>query len=98
MSDCPGIGVYLVIVASSKAFISEEMDGLVVSTRDLLLSRHMLQTVGFVPASWENVKRDLATDRVAANVSRSIKQLKEMKPTSSHNQGTSSSRTQPDSF
>lgn len=68
MPDSPGVGINLVIIPAGKALVTEEMDGLVVDAGDLLLGPDMLQTISLVPASGENIKRDLATDGEAGNV------------------------------
>jgi len=41
------------------------MDGLVLDARNVLLSLDVLQAVSLVPASGEDVKGDLAADRVS---------------------------------
>lgn len=65
MTDCPRVAVNLVVVASLEAFVSKEVNRLVLHARHLLLSGDVLQAVGFVPASRENIERDLAANRVA---------------------------------
>lgn len=52
----------LVIVPALVRLITEEMNGRVLHAGDVLLRREVLQTVGFVPPSGEDVKGDLATD------------------------------------
>lgn len=72
MPDSPSVGMDLVVIAAGKALITEEMDGLVIDAGNLLLGLDVLQTVGLVPAGWEDIKRDLAADREAAQMSHRI--------------------------
>lgn len=62
VADSPGVNVNLVIIATSKALVTEEVDVLVFGAAELLFSLDMLQTIGLVPASGENIERDLATN------------------------------------
>lgn len=64
MSDRSWVRVDFVVVATSKRFVAEKVDSLVLDTRDVLLGLDVLQAVGLVPAGRENVKRDLAPNRV----------------------------------
>lgn len=65
MPDGPRIFKDLVVVASLVGLVAEEVDRLVVHTiRPLGLRLDMLQTVGLVPASREDIKRDLSADGV----------------------------------
>ena len=65
MSNCPGVGVDLIIVAASKCLVAEEVDGLVLHARDILFSLDVLQTVCLVPTGRKDVKGNLATDRIS---------------------------------
>lgn len=62
VSNSVGVRVYLIVIASLKALITKEMNVLILSASDVLLSGDMLQTVGLVPAGGENIKRNLATN------------------------------------
>lgn len=64
MSDRPRVSVDLVIVAAGEGLVAKEVDGLVFNARDILFGFDVLQTVRLVPTGREDVKRDLATDRV----------------------------------
>jgi len=55
----------LVVVAALVGLVAEEVDGPVLDAADLLLGFDMLQAVGLVPASGEDVEGDLAADGVA---------------------------------
>jgi len=55
----------LVVVAALVGLVAEEVDGVVLDATDLLLGFDVLQAVGLVPASGEDVERDLAADGVA---------------------------------
>ena len=55
----------LVVVAALVGLVAEEVDGAVLDAADLLLGFDVLQAVGLVPASGEDVKGDLAADGVA---------------------------------
>lgn len=67
MSDGAGVFVDLIIVAALVCLVAEEMDGSVLDTAgQVLLVFNMLQAVGLVPATWEDVKGNLTADRVAA--------------------------------
>ena len=61
----PRVRVNLVVVATRERLITEEVDSLIFSSRDALLSFHVSQTVGLVPAGREYIKGNLTTDRVA---------------------------------
>lgn len=65
VTNRPKVSVDLVIIASDKALVTEEVNVLVLGARDVLLSLDVLQAVSLVPAGRENVKRDLTTDRKA---------------------------------
>lgn len=54
----------LVVVAALVGLVAEEVDGAVLDAADLLLGFDVLQAVGLVPASGEDVKGDLAADGV----------------------------------
>lgn len=64
MSNCPRVNVDLVIVAAGEGLVSEEVDILVFNARYILFGFNVLQTVRLVPTDREDIKRDLATDRV----------------------------------
>lgn len=55
----------LVVVAALVGLVAEEVDGAVLDAADLVLGFDVLQAVGLVPASGEDVKGDLAADGVA---------------------------------
>lgn len=55
----------LVVVAALVGLVAEEVDGAVLDAADLLLGFDVLQAVGLVPASGEDVEGDLAADGVA---------------------------------
>lgn len=63
VTDSPGIGVDLVIIASDEALITEEVDFRVFGTGDVLLGLDVPQAVGLVPTSREHVERDLTPNR-----------------------------------
>lgn len=65
MTNRARIGVDLVIVATGEALVTEEVDGLVLDTGDVLLGLDVLQAVSLVPTSGEDIEGDLATDGVA---------------------------------
>lgn len=60
-----GILVDLVIVAARVGLVAEKVHGRVVDAGEGIFRGEVLQAVGFVPAGREDVKGDLATDRVA---------------------------------
>lgn len=62
MPNCPRIGIDLVIITSGERLVPEEMNSLVFNARDIFFGFNMAQAVGLVPAGWENVERDLATN------------------------------------
>lgn len=62
MADRARVGVDLVVVATNEALVTEEVNGLVLGPGDVLLGRDVLQAVGLVPASGEDVERNLATN------------------------------------
>lgn len=57
-----GVGVNLIVIASNKALVSEEVNILVLGASDVLLSCNMLQAVSLIPASREDIERNLTTD------------------------------------
>ena len=59
MPNRPRIIVDLPIIAALKAFVPKEVDVFVFDTRDLFLLLDVLQTVGLVPACWEDIEGDL---------------------------------------
>lgn len=63
VSNRPRVRVNLIVIASDKALVAEEVDVLVFSARNILLGLDVLQAIGLVPTGRENVKRDLAADR-----------------------------------
>lgn len=63
MADSPGIGVDLVVVAALKSLVTEEVNVLVGNAIGLLgLVLEVLEAVGLVPASREDVKGNLSTN------------------------------------
>lgn len=70
MSNGARIFINLIIVSADKSLIAKEVDGLVFDTRDVLLGFNVLQAVSLVPASGEDIERDLTTDGVAILTSR----------------------------
>lgn len=79
MTGRSGILVYLIIIAILEALIAEEVDGLVVNTRQMLtrvsFGLDMLQAVCFIPTVREDIEGDLASDRVAERgLARQIKE------------------------
>jgi hypothetical protein len=66
MTDRPRVLVNLIVVTILEALVAEEVDILVVDTREMLswicLGLDMLQAVCFIPAVRENVKGDLAAN------------------------------------
>lgn len=63
VSDSAGVGVDLVVVAALKSLVAEEVDGLVGDAIGLLgLVLEVLEAVGLVPASGEDVEGDLASN------------------------------------
>lgn len=62
MTDRARVGVDLIVIATNKTLVTEEVDGLVLGSGDVLLGLDVLQAVGLVPASGEDVERDLATN------------------------------------
>ena len=65
MADGAGVLEDLVVVAALVRLVAEEVDGAVLDAADLLLGFDVLQAVGLVPASGEDVEGDLAADGVA---------------------------------
>ena len=65
MSNGARVFVDLIIISSDESLVAEEVDGLVFDTRDALFSLDVLQAVGLIPTSGEDIERDLTTDRVA---------------------------------
>lgn len=65
MTLSPWVGENLIVVSTRERLVTEEMDGLVLDTRDVLLVLDVLQAVGLVPTSGEDIKRNLAADGVA---------------------------------
>ena len=65
MADGARVLEDLVVVAALVGLVAEEVDGVVLDATDLLLGFDVLQAVGLVPASGEDVERDLAADGVA---------------------------------
>jgi len=63
--NSPRVRENLIVVSTRESFVTEEMDGLVLDARNVLLSLDVLQAVSLVPASGEDVKGDLAADRVS---------------------------------
>ena len=66
VADGAGVLEDLVVVAALVGLVAEEVDGAVLDAADLLLGFDVLQAVGLVPASGEDVEGDLAADGVAA--------------------------------
>ena len=65
--DRPLVLVNFVVVAALVRLVAEEVDRLEVHTIGLVLVLlDVLQAVGLVPTSGEDVERDLTTDRVSA--------------------------------
>lgn len=62
MTDRARVRVDLIVIATGEALVTEEVDGLIVHSGDALLGRDVLQAVGLVPASGEDVERYLATN------------------------------------
>lgn len=52
----------LMVIAADEAFVTEEVNVLVLGAGDVLLGLDVLQAVGFIPTGREDVERDLATD------------------------------------
>lgn len=50
------------VIAADEAFVTEEVNVLVLGAGDVLLGLDVLQAVGFIPTGREDVERDLATD------------------------------------
>lgn len=50
------------IIPARERLVAKEMDRLVLDSGNALLGLDMLKAVCFVPAGWENIERDLATD------------------------------------
>lgn len=65
VSHCPTVLIDLIIISTFVCLISKEMYSRVVNPADLLLRFQVLQAVGLVPAGGEDVKGDLAADRVS---------------------------------
>lgn len=65
MTNSARVFIDLIIVSSDESLVAEEVDGLVFNTRDVLFSLDVLQAVGLVPTSGEDIERDLTTNRVA---------------------------------
>jgi hypothetical protein len=55
----------LVVVAALVGLVAEEVDGAVLDAADLLLGFDVLQAVGLIPASGEDIEGNLAADGVA---------------------------------
>ena len=58
----------LVVVAALVRLVAEEVDGAVLDATDLLLCFHVLQAVGLVPSSREDIEGDLPADGVSVMV------------------------------
>ena len=73
MTDRSWILVDLVVVATHFCLVSEEVDGRVLhSTRLLGIVLKVLQAVCLIPACWEDVERELSSNRVSAKTKISI--------------------------
>ena len=66
VADRPWVLKDLIVIAALVGLVAEEVDGAVLDAADLLLGFDVLQAVGLVPASGEDVEGDLAADGVAA--------------------------------
>lgn len=65
VSNSPRILIDLIIIAALERLVAKEVDRRVRDTAWLLsLVLEVLQAIGLVPASWEHIEGDLATDRV----------------------------------
>jgi hypothetical protein len=66
MTDRPRVLVYLIVVTILEALVAEEVDILVIDTREMLsricLGLDMLQAVCLIPAVREDVEGDLAAN------------------------------------
>jgi len=62
VANGPGIGVDLIVIASNKALVTEEVNVPVIGASDILLRCNMLEAVSLIPASREDIERDLATN------------------------------------
>ena len=62
VTNSPRVNVDLVIIATDKTLVTEEVNVLVFGATELLFSLDMLQAVGLVPAGGENIERDLAAN------------------------------------
>ena len=73
MTHCSRIGIDFPVISALESFVTEEMDCLVVNTRELLggvsFCFDMLQTISLVPAMGEDIEGDLTADRVARDKS-----------------------------
>lgn len=65
VADSAGVRKDLIIVAAGEALVTEEVDCLVLDTRDVLLGLDVLQAVSLVPTSGEYIEGNLAADGVA---------------------------------
>ena len=66
MANRSGILIDLVVIAALERLVAEEVDVLIIhSTGHVLVILDVLQAVRLVPARWEDVEGDLATERIA---------------------------------
>jgi hypothetical protein len=56
--DYPRMREYLVVIASGRRLVPEEMDLLVLAVPDVI------EAIGLVPSRGEHIERDLSTDRI----------------------------------
>lgn len=76
VSDGAGVGVNLVVVAALEGLVAEEVDGVVGDAIGLLgLVLEVLEAVGLIPASGEDIKGDLASNGEAARCGLAIEGL-----------------------
>ena len=62
VSNSPTVLVDLVIVTSLVGLVAEKVDSCVVRATERLLCFKVLETIGFVPACWKDVKGNLTTN------------------------------------
>jgi hypothetical protein len=64
VSNGSGIVVDLPVVAALEGLVAKEVNVLEIDPRDVLLLLDVLQAIGLIPASGENIEGDLAANRV----------------------------------
>lgn len=68
MAHGPLIRENLVVISSRETLVAEEVNSLVLDAGNVFLGLDVLQAVGLVPASREDIEGDLSSDRVPVSL------------------------------